>query len=82
MKIINLLLLVSIWAQVAQSLMKTCKPSFNNKLISGSDVIKMRWEYCTKMTFSKRGYAEWHAMSAYENSMQFDKLFMNYLIEN
>lgn len=64
------------------ALLRTCKPTFHEKFISGSDEVKMRWEYCTKMTFSKNGYAEWHAMASYANKWTFDKLFMNYLIEN
>ena len=79
---IYFVLILSVWVSTTNALMKTCKPSFANKLISGSDVTKMRWEYCTKMTFSKQGYAEWHAMAAYENPLQFDKLFLNYLMEN
>ena len=42
----------------------------------------MRWEYCTKMTFSKTGYAEWHSKATYRSKDYYQKLFMNYLMEN
>lgn len=42
----------------------------------------MRWEYCTKMTFSNKGFAEWHSMATYSNTQQFDKMFQNYLLEH
>jgi hypothetical protein len=65
-----------------QCLLKTCSPSFHDKFLSSGDEINMRWEYCTKMTFSKDGYAEWHSKATYRNKDYFQKLFMNYLIEN
>lgn len=34
-----------------QGLLKTCSPTFHEKFLSSGDEIKMRWEYCTKMTF-------------------------------
>ena len=39
----------------------------------------MRWEYCTKMTFQKSGYAEWHSWATYINKDHFTSLFTNYL---
>jgi hypothetical protein len=74
----TILLLVS----GAQALLKTCSPSFHDKFLSGGDEISMRWEYCTKMTFSKEGYAEWHSKATYRNKDYYQKLFLNYLMEN
>jgi hypothetical protein len=31
----------------------------------------MRWEYCTKMTFSQYGFAEWHSMATYKDEPMF-----------
>jgi len=42
-------------------------PSFHETFLSGSDELGMRWEYCTKMTFSKKGFAEWHSMATYKD---------------
>ena len=39
----------------------------------------MRWEYCTKMTFQKSGYAEWHSWATYINKDHFAALFNNYV---
>lgn len=39
----------------------------------------MRWEYCTKVTFKKNGFAEWHSWATYLNERHFSKLFNNYL---
>ena len=64
------------------ALLKTCSPTFHESFLSGGDEINMRWEYCTKMTFSRAGYAEWHSMATYKNPMQFSKLFANYLLEH
>ena len=50
-----------------ECLLKTCSPSFDESFLSGGDQINMRWEYCTKMTFSANGYAEWHSWSTYRN---------------
>jgi hypothetical protein len=35
----------------------------------------MRWEFCTKMSFSKKGYAEWHSMATYMYPQLFEKVF-------
>jgi hypothetical protein len=64
------------------SLIKTCSPSFDESFLSGGDQINMRWEYCTKMTFSANGFAEWHSWSTYKSKNYFEKLFQNYLLEN
>jgi hypothetical protein len=50
--------------------------------MSGSDEIKMRWEYCTKMTFNRNGNAEWHSWATYRNKELYKKLFLNYVVEN
>lgn len=41
----------------------------------------MRWEYCTKMTFQKSGYSEWHSWATYRYRDYFDRLYTNYLME-
>ena len=56
-----------IFLEGAQALVKTCYPSFHESFMSGGDEIKMRWEYCTKMTFRSTGYAEWHSWASYSN---------------
>ena len=66
----------------AHGILVTCSPTFHESFISGSDETKMRWEYCTKMTFSKSGYAEWHSMASYTSQSKFKKLFINYLMEH
>jgi hypothetical protein len=49
------------------SLFKTCRPTFHDKFFSGGDEFEMRWEFCTKMSFSRQGFAEWHSMATYDN---------------
>jgi hypothetical protein len=34
------------------------------------------------MTFSSKGYAEWHSYATYKNKEQFSKLFMTYVMEH
>jgi len=76
-----LILLLGVISHV-HALLKTCSPSFHETFLSGGDEIGMRWEYCTKMTFSQSGFAEWHSMATYRDKYQFDKLFMNYLFDH
>ena len=47
MKILNYIPIYIFFHRVAHGLMKTCRPTFHEKLMSGGDEIKMRWEYCT-----------------------------------
>jgi len=76
-----LALILLLVAQNVSALMRTCLPTFHDKFISGGDEIKMRWEYCTKMTFNRNGFAEWHSMATYRSQDMFDKLFKQYVIE-
>jgi hypothetical protein len=62
--------------------MKVCRPTFHDKYLSGGDEINMRWEFCTKMSFSKLGNAEWHSMASYLYPNMFEKYFQNYLLES
>ena len=80
MKIINLSTFVLI--NGANALFKTCVPSFHDNFISGGDEISMRWEYCTKMTFSKDGFAEWHSWATYRRKDLFNLMFQNYVNEH
>ena len=64
-----------------QGLLKTCSPTFHEKFLSSGDEIKMRWEYCTKMTFQRSGYSEWHSWATYSYRDYFDKLYTNYLMD-
>jgi len=41
----------------------------------------MRWEFCTKMIFNKRGFAEWHSWATYRHTDYFKKLYTNYMHE-
>jgi hypothetical protein len=66
----------------ASALLKTCSPSFHDNFLSGGDEISMRWEYCTKMTFSKSGFAEWHSWSTYRKKETFNLMFQNYVNEH
>ena len=47
------LIIASIQLIEVGAILKTCRPSFHEKFISGSDEIKMRWEFCTKMIFNR-----------------------------
>ena len=65
--------------EIVNGLMKTCQPTFHDSFLSGGDEFTMRWEYCTKMTFSSKGYAEWHSWAAYASPLHFSELFDNYV---
>lgn len=62
-------------------LLKTCRPSFQERFLSGGDQIHMRWEFCTKMIFKKDGFAEWHSWATYRHQDYFKKLYTNFLME-
>jgi hypothetical protein len=66
---------------VVEALVKTCSPSFHEKGISGADEMHMRWEFCTKMTFSPSATAKWETWGLYRHPDYFQKLWMNHLIE-
>jgi len=59
--------LLIIWTIIPKTsaLLKTCSPSFHESFLSGGDEISMRWEYCTRMTFSKNALVEWHSWATY-----------------
>ena len=75
----HLYILVAFLLSTTQALLKTCSPNFHERFISGGDEINMRWEFCTKMTFSQKGFAEWHSMATYKDPWEFQQLFGNYL---
>lgn len=78
----NLVIYLLASTQSAFALMKTCSPSFHDNFLSGGDELTMRWEYCTKMTFSKHGFAEWHSWSTYRRKDHYSSIFQNYVMEH
>ena len=77
-----LILVVILVLDATNGLLKTCSPTFHERFLSGGDEYDMRWEYCTKMTFQKSGFAEWHSWATYINQDHFKALFNNYLKSN
>ena len=82
MKTALALLLATIELSLVAGLLKTCRPSFQERFLSGGDQIHMRWEFCTKMIFKKDGFAEWHSWAAYRHQDYFQKLYTNFLMES
>lgn len=74
-------LAATIHLTLVAGLLKTCRPSFQERFLSGGDQIHMRWEFCTKMIFKKDGFAEWHSWATYRHQDYFKKLYMNFLME-
>jgi hypothetical protein len=81
MKAARLSILLCVLVSHVAALSKLCRPTFHDKYLSGGDEFSMRWEYCTKMSFSRKGYGEWHTMATYEYPELYKAFFLNYLVD-